>query len=632
MRTAEAAHKPHTLRSLAFAALGVVYGDIGTSPLYALKECFHTGHGIVASNHNILGILSLIFWSLVLIVVVKYLTFVMRADNRGEGGILALLALASPKGRDPKISFTTKWIISMGVLGAALLVADSTITPAISVLGAVEGVLLANPALKPAVPWIATVIIVLIFLLQKKGTATIGKIFAPFMVVWFLTIACLGVPQIFVRPDVLLALNPGRALAFFLDNGWPGFLVLGSVVLCVTGAEALYADMGHFGKPAISLAWYSLVMPSLLLNYFGQGALLLERGASVVENPFYELAPTWFLYPLVAISTSAAIIASQALISGAYSLAQQAVQLGFSPRITIIHTSEEQRGQIYIPEVNYLLMIACVGIVFSFKTSTNLAVAYGIAVVGTMLMTSILTYYTARRRWRWSLRASSALLIFCLMIDVPFLIANLHKIMDGAWVTLGIAAGVFAVMTTWKKGRGILAQHMKRDFVPISEFLDEMKTKNPHRVEGAAVFMTSNLSVVPPTLKQHFSHNKILHNHVFILSVVTDDVPEVPDTDRVELENLGDGIYEIQAHYGFMQMPNVPILIQSVTQTLKLNVPVNDTTYFLGRETLLTYGAGNMSWWRKSLFSFLTRNARSATSYFSIPPNRVVELGMQVEL
>lgn len=617
---------------MAFAALGVVYGDIGTSPLYAIKESFHIGHDLVVNRPNILGILSLVFWALALVVTVKYAWFVLRADNRGEGGVLSLLALLAPKGRDPKFSLQSKVIILLAVCGASLLVADSTITPAISVLSAVEGVLLRAPQLNQLVPPLAIGIIVSLFLLQKRGTAKIGRIFAPIMVVWFVTIALLGLRSIWLHPHILAAIDPYWAFRFFRDNGWAGFTVLGSVVLCITGAEALYADMGHFGKQAIRRAWLRLVWPALLLNYFGQGALIIELGQAGVNNPFYELAPSWFLYPLIAIATCAAIIASQAMISGAFSLAQQAVQLGFSPRLTIVHTSGETRGQIYIPEVNYLLMFTCVGVILMFRNSSNLAVAYGIAVVGAMAITSILLFFLARRRWKWSAGTAVAFLVFCLAIDIPFLVANLQKIADGAWVTLAIGAVVFAVMTTWKTGRTALAQRLRRDFVPLDDFIDEVKKKNPHRVDGTAVFMSSNLSVVPPTMLHNFTHNKILHKTVLILSVVTDDVPEVTDSERVETKQHGSGILEVQAHYGFMQTPNVVQILRAVERETDLNFNQEEVTYFLGRESLLTTGQAKIMWWRKVLFAFLTRNARPATAYFGIPPDRVVELGMQVEL
>ncbi len=623
---------PSSRAALAFAALGIVYGDIGTSPLYAIKESFHIGHDLAVNTQNVLGILSLMFWSLLLIVVVKYLTFVLRADNRGEGGVLSLIALLAPKGKDPKFSLQSRMIIMLGVIGAALLVADSTITPAISVLSAVEGVLLRAPQLHLLVPPIAIGIIVSIFLLQSRGTAKIGRMFAPFMVLWFATIALLGLRAIWQYPNILRAVDPWWAFRFFRDNGWDGFTVLGSVVLCITGAEALYADMGHFGKDAIRLAWLRLVFPALLLNYFGQGALIVNLGQAGVINPFYELAPSWFLYPLVAIATCAAVIASQAMISGTFSLAQQAVQLGFSPRLTIVHTSGETKGQIYIPEINYLLMFTCVGIILLFKNSSNLAVAYGIAVVGAMTITSVLLFFLARRRWKWGQWTALAFLLFCLAIDIPFLVANLQKIADGAWVTLAIAAAVFATMTTWKAGRKALAQRMRDDFVPLQDFLAEIKADSPRRVPGTAVFMTSNLSVVPPTLLHNFAHNKVLHETVLILSVVTDDVPEVPDAERVDVQNLGIGIQEVQAHYGFMQTPNVIQILRAVERSTGVSFVQENVTYFLGRESLLTTGHAKMMWWRKVLFAFLTRNARPATAYFGIPPDRVVELGMQVEL
>jgi KUP system potassium uptake protein len=643
------------LLKLALAALGVVYGDIGTSPLYTIKECFAPAaptpalegvlgtslHSIIKewfvlpslelSPQNVLGVLSLIFWSLTLAVVLKYLTFVMRADNRGEGGILALLALIMPR-VSPTLGWAKKGgLILLALFGTALLFADGMITPAITVLGAVEGLEVATSALQSFVVPISLGILILLFLVQKRGTAGVAAVFGPAMVLWFVTIAALGVPWIARRPEVLAAVLPWHAVRFFLDHGWNGFLILGAVVLCITGAEALYADMGHFGPRPIRLAWYTMVLPALLLNYFGQGAALLEGGKAVLSNPFFALAPASLLYPVVAIATLAAVIASQALISGSFSLAQQAMQLGYSPRLHIVHTSSEARGQIYVTEINSLLMLACCGLVLSFRSSSNLAAAYGVSVTGTMAITSILIYAVMRERWGWSrLRAGSLVGLF-LCVDLPFFVANLWKISHGGWFPLVVGLGLFSVLTTWKRGRTILADEMKKGLLPIDQFLPSLVAERPARVRGTAVFMTSNQDFVPPVLLHHFRHNKVLHEQVILLYVVTERVPEVPASERVEIKDLDHGFYQIVARYGFMQSPNVPEILRRCGAK-GLKVVEEETSYFLGRETLLTSGRSPLPRWRKALFAFLSRNARPATAFFGIPPNRVVEMGMQVEL
>ncbi len=640
---ADAKADPHThesrhadaLSKLALGALGVVYGDIGTSPLYAVKECFAREHGVDPTPGNVLGILSLVLWSLILVIVVKYTTFIMRADNHGEGGILALLALVTPRadlgapGTRARLASRSA-MIALGLFGAALLYGDGIITPAISVLSAVEGLEVATTTVHPFVVPITVAILVALFLVQKRGTAGVGAVFGPAMLLWFGSIAAAGLPWIARRPEVLGAINPLHAVWFFARHGGHGFLLLGSVVLCVTGGEALYADMGHFGARPIRLAWYGVVLPALLCNYFGQGALLLERGEAVRANPFFGLLSGAMVYPMVAVATVATVVASQALISGAYSLTQQAVQLGYCPRVTIVHTSGRAEGQIYVPEVNHFLMVACVLLVMAFRESTALAAAYGIAVTGTMSITSVL-FYKLTRQWGWPEWKSASLLALFLAIDLAFLSANVVKVREGGWVPLAIAAAVFAVMTTWKAGRRSLGRHVIANTLPMELFLDDVRTTRPHRVRGTAVFMTSSPEGAPPVLLHHFKHNKVLHEKVVMLSVQTRHVPEVPAGERIEARPLGEGFWQVIATYGFMQTPDVPEALR-LAHDSGLAIEVEGASFYLGRETLLTTGRAGMARWRKVLFAFLSRNARPASMFFNIPPNRVVELGAQIEL
>jgi KUP system potassium uptake protein len=631
-------HTPHTRRELmklALGAMGVVYGDIGTSPLYAIKECVHGPHAVIVNRANVLGILSLMIWALILIVVVKYLTFVTRAHNQGEGGILALFALVTPKGSAYSSSERPRGgvlvLLMMGLFGAGLLFGESAITPAISVLSAVEGLSLATHALDPFVIPITCGILVALFMVQRMGTGGIGRVFGPVMTVWFLSIALLGIPAIVRNPDVLHAINPWHGVMFFVNNGAHGFFLLGSVVLCITGAEALYADMGHFGRKPIQAAWFTFVFPALILNYFGQGGLLLERGQAVAANPFYGLAGGWVLYPMLFVATAATVIASQALISGIFSLTRQAVQLGYFPRVRIVHTSETEHGQIYIPEINYLLMVASVALVLGFKTSSNLAAAYGIAVTGTMIITSLLLFRVARTYWNWGMPKAIALIGLFLVIDVGFFSANVNKITSGGWFPLAGAAVTFAIMTTWRRGRGELSVAFARNSMPLQLFLDDVAATKPHRVKGTAVFMTSNIDGVPGVLLHHFKHNQVLHEQLVLLSVVTERVPKVPPREQSEVKELGHGFWQVIAHYGFMQDPDIPRLLRACHRAgLKTNPAT--TSFYLGRETLLVSGRSKMARWRKALFAFLSRNARSATSFFGLPPNRVVELGAQIEL
>ena len=636
------------LAFLSLAALGVVYGDIGTSPLYAIKECFRVEYGIQPVRENVYGVLSLIVWALILVVCVKYLVYIMRADNRGEGGILALLALLMQDGQTTKGSKRRYWLVVLGLFGAALLYGDGMITPAISVLGAMEGLQIAAPNLTTAPVVIGTVIILFaLFALQKHGTSRVGGMFGPIMLVWFISIGALGFAEIIKAPSILQAINPWWGVRFFVDHGMAAFLLLGAVVLVVTGSEALYADMGHFGKRPIRLAWFGFVFPALLLNYFGQGAILL-RDPAAVANPFYLLAPHILLYPLLVIATLAAIVASQALISGAFSLMQQSVQLGYSPRVTIVHTSSREAGQIFIPEVNDVLRVGTIVIVLAFQTTSNLSAAYGIAVTGTMVITSLLFHAVARTRWKWSAFKAAAVTGGFLIIDVALMAANMVKIEYGGWVPLAIAVAIFAMMSTWKRGRIMLNRILHSGALPLDLFLDDVMRRKPVRVPGTAVFMTSSPKGVPVVLLHHLKHNKVLHDQVVLMSILTLDVPEADDHDRVSLEKFEEGFWRLEARYGFMESPDVPDLLNRA-RVLGLRAKALDTTFYLGRERIIVLEKGekrvgrgpspdaedgpviDMSRWRKKLFVVMSRNARSATEFFNIPPNRVVELGAQVE-
>jgi len=620
------------LIKVSLGALGVVYGDIGTSPLYALKECLTGPHGTSPTPDNVLGILSLVFWSLVLVVVVKYITFITRADNQGEGGILALLAILAPRGTTAKKLTPRVAMVLLGLFGAALLYGDGIITPAVSVLGALEGLEVVTTAFKPLVVPVTIGVLVGLFLVQQRGTAKVGALFGPVMMLWFVCIAAVGVPWIVKNPKVLQAVSPHHAIRFFAHHKLHGFLALGAVVLCITGGEALYADMGHFGRRSIRLAWYAVVLPALLLNYFGQGALMLSRGASIT-NPFYEMVPRFALYPMLVIATAAAVIASQALISGVFSLTRQAVQLGYWPRVTIKHTSGDAEGQIYVPEMNYALMLGCVWLVFAFRVegSSGLAAAYGIAVTGTMGITSILFGAVAQERWGWSARRTYLHVGLFLLVDLSFFGANLAKFVNGGWIPIVLAVAIYVLMTTWKAGRQALEEFVMSASLPIDLFMMDLESQRPPRVKGTAVFMTSNPEGAPVVLLHHFKHNKVLHEQVVLLSVVTDRVPEVPRQKRVQVKEMGQGFYQVIAHYGFMQMPNVPDVLRCCRDA-GLVTAESDTSYYLGRETLLNTGKSGLWQWRKALFGVLSRNARPATQFFGIPANRVVEMGAQIEI
>ncbi len=615
------------LAGLTVTALGVVFGDIGTSPLYALRECFHGPHAIALTPGNVLGVLSLIVWSLVLVITVKYIAFVMRADNRGEGGILALMALALQGQHGERRRYI---LVTVGLFGAALLYGDGVITPAISVLSAVEGLQIATPVFSHYVIPITIVILLLVFLVQHKGTAAVGKVFGPVTALWFLSLAALGVHGIVQHPAVLGAMNPLHAVRYFSENGLHGAAVLGSVFLVVTGGEALYADMGHFGTRPIRLAWFSLVLPALLLNYFGQGALLVTR-PETAANPFYRLAPGWALYPLVVLATLATVIASQALISGAYSLTRQAVQLGYSPRFEIIHTSEKEIGQIYIPGVNWMLLVGVIALVLGFGSSSRLAAAYGIAVTMTMIITTVLAFFVARYVWNWSLAVSLGICAFFLAIDVSFFGANLLKFTDGGWFPILVALVVFTLLTTWKKGRAILAERLRTQTFPLDLFLSNLGSNPPTRVPGVAVFMTGNPHGTPPALMHNLKHNKVLHDRIVLLTASTAEVPHVRPEERIQFTPLEHGVFRVVATFGFMETPDVPELLGQL-QKYGLEFRMMETTFFLGRETLIPSRKPGMALWREALFAWMSRNAHSATAFFNLPPNRVVELGTQIEL
>jgi KUP system potassium uptake protein len=616
------------LVGLSIGALGVVYGDIGTSPLYALRECFSGAEGLAVTPANIEGVLSLICWSLILVISIKYLVFILRADNNGEGGILALTALVTPM--RASAAGGRAILIALGLFGAALLYGDGMITPAISVLSAVEGLGVATPLFEPYIIPLTILILLGLFFFQQRGTGGLGAVFGPLTLIWFIVLGVLGAMNIFHGPEVLLAVNPWSAVVFFAQNGIHGFLVLGSVFLVVTGGEALYADMGHFGPKPIKLAWFSIALISLLLNYFGQGALLI-RNPAAAENPFYHMAPSWALYPLVGIATIATVIASQAVISGAFSLTMQAVQLGYSPRLDIQHTSQTERGQIYLPFVNKVLMICCIGLVLGFRSSSNLASAYGIAVTTTMGITTLLFFVVARYNWQWSLWRAVLLCGLFMVFDLSFFGANIVKIENGGWFPLLVAGIIFALMSTWKWGRAILGRRLMAGTIPVKDFIDNVLAHPPLRVPGAAVFMSGNPRGTPSALLHNLKHNHVLHELVILVSVETAEVPHVSEDERVSVERLSEGVYRMIIHYGFMEDPNVPKALQKVNLDGWRYNPMK-TTFFLGRETLLAKETAAMWGIREQLFVFMSRNSRNATDFFGLPPNRVVELGMQVQL
>ena len=612
---------------VALAAMGVVFGDIGTSPLYTMKEVFNEHHGLAVTPDNVLGVLSLVFWALTIVVSLKYVVFIMRADNRGEGGIMALTSLALRTTRSPRLASA---MAAVGLFGAALFYGDGVITPAISVLSAVEGLEVATPAFKPYVLPISLVVLTGLFLIQSKGTARVGAVFGPVMLFWFATLGVLGAMNVVRHPDVLRAINPAYALAFFEANRGLGFLALGAVVLAITGGEALYADMGHFGRRPIKMAWFGFVFPALYLNYLGQGALILDD-PEAVKNPFYLLVPEPLLYPMVALSTLATIIASQAVISGAFSLTKQAVQLGYSPRIHVVHTSEKEVGQIYVPNVNWMLLGAVVALVLGFHSSSALASAYGIAVTLTMMIDTVLAFFVVRTLWNWGLGTSLAFLLAFFAVDFAFFSANTVKIFDGGWFPLALGLAIHTLLMTWKRGRAALTERMRIDTMPLDLFIQSMFHDPPIRVPGTGVFMTTAPDGVPRALLHNLLHNKVLHARVVLVNVITDDVPYVPVGERVRVEELDFGFYRVFVRYGFKDDPDIPAAL-ALCESQGLPFELMESSFFLGRETLIPKTGSSLGLWRERLFILMFRNAHSAADFFCIPANRVVEFGTQVEL
>ena len=618
------------LGALTLGAIGVVFGDIGTSPLYALKESFNPAHGIPLNESTVLGILSLMFWSLMTLVSVKYLVFMMRADNKGEGGILALTALAQRC--YPFSSRNRWWVGALGIFGAAMFFGDAVITPAISVLSAVEGLKVVSPALGQYVMPIAIGIIVALFAIQRQGTAAIGKLFGPAMVVWFVIIFLLGIVQVAENPSVLMAINPFYSFQFLLAYKFHAFVVLGSVVLCVTGAEALYADMGHFGRTPIRYAWFIMVWPALLINYFGQGALVLAN-PDAVTNPFFLMVPNWALIPMIGLATAATVIASQAVISGAYSMSKQAIQLGYLPRFAIKHTNDKEAGQIYVPFINWAMLVAIIGLVLAFKNSDNLAAAYGIAVTMTMLMATLLLYVVMTRIWKWNKWLVYALTAVLAGNDIMFMSACLLKFADGGWFPVAMGIVIFTIMSTWWRGRQIVRNITNDSAMPLKLFIESISLSPPHKVSGTGIFMTLNTNNgVPNAMLHNLKHNKVLHERVVVLSVVNEDIPYVPKEDYVWIEDLGHGFWRITGHYGFKEQPDIPTLLADC-KLQSMSFDMMETSFFINRETLIaTPNNGGMVMWREHLFVWMSHLAGKASDYFRIPTNRVVELGTQIEI
>ena len=614
--------------ALTIAAIGVVFGDIGTSPLYTMREAFNERYGLAATPDNVLGVLSLIFWSLIIVVTLKYVYFMMRANNRGEGGMMALLALvlrATKRGSKKRLL-----LITLGLFGAAMFYGDGMITPAISVLSAVEGLEVAAPALRPFIIPVTVVIVILLFLFQQKGTASVGALFGPVTVVWFAVLALLGIASIIKNPAIFAALSPTYAVGFFVNNAFAGFLAMGAVVLAITGTEGIYTDMGHFGKKPIRIAWSLWVLPALLLNYFGQGALIL-RDPAALEHPFYYLAPAWALYPLVGLATMATVIASQAVISGTYSLTRQAIQLGYCPRMDVFHTSESEIGQIYMPWINWSLLVAVIILVIGFGSSSNLASAYGVAVTGMMAIDTILAYFVVTTLWKWSKWIAAPLAIAFLCIDLTFFSANSVKLVQGGWFPIAVAIVLFTLFTTWYRGRQILHRQLAPGAIGVEPFIESITAHPPTRVPGTAVFLTTATEGVPHALLHNLNHNKVLHERVVLLTVKTQEIPHVAREDRVEVKPLSGDFYRITVYYGFKDQPDVPAALELAgAQGLDFNMM--ETSFFLSRQTLVPKLGKDMSIWREKIFAVMSRNASSATGFFNIPANRVVELGARVEL
>jgi KUP system potassium uptake protein len=617
------------LAQMSLSALGVVFGDIGTSPLYALRECFHGDYGIAPTQGNVLGVLSLMFWALVMIVTLKYLTFILRADNNGEGGIIALTALVRGK-KNPRAKGGRWGLVAVGLFGACLLYGDGMITPAISVLSAVEGIRIITPLFRPYVIPLTAVILACLFFLQRRGTAKVGGLFGPVILVWFCTIAVLGFVQIVRCPHVLVAVSPWHGVKFLLANSLHGFVVLGAVFLVVTGAEALYADMGHFGKLPIRLTWTGLVFPALVLNYFGQGALLLG-GPQESHHPFYALVPSWMMIPMVLLATLATIIASQAVITGSFSLTRQAIQLGYLPRMRVTQTSATLIGQIYVAPINWLLMICTIGLVIGFQSSSHLAAAYGVAVTSTMLITTSLFFVVLQKRWGWSRLRAGMLAGLFFLVDFPFFSANISKIFHGAWFPLIIGVMFFVVMLTWERGREILAEQISTLTLSFGEFEKSLEVEAPQKIRGEAIFLTGNPQVVPLALIHNLHHNKVLHSEIALLHIKTEDIPRVPNQQKVEVEKLGGGFFRVIAHYGFMEEPKVDNIL-SLSREKGLEFNMESVSFFLGREKLTISDKPRMSRWRSNLFAFMSRNSMDVPSYFGIPQNQIIEVGVPLQL
>lgn len=615
---------------LALGALGVVFGDIGTSPLYALRECFGSEHGLPLNYDNVMGILSLIFWTMMIIINFKYMTLILRADNKGEGGILSLMALAIRSLSDATNAKRKVFLVVLGIFGAALLYGDGVITPAISVLSAVEGLEYITKGFKPFVIPVTIFVLTMLFLVQRFGTGRIGVVFGPVIFIWFIVLGVLGIYGISLNPEVLWAVSPTYAMEFIIRNGMDAFFIMGSVFLVVTGGEALYADMGHFGRRPIRYSWFVMAFPGLVLNYFGQGGLLLSN-PDAIANPFYFLAPKWAMAPLVLLSMMATVIASQALISGVFSLTRMAIQLGFWPRITIVHTSSYEIGQIYIPSMNWALFAGVIWLVITFKSSSQLASAYGISVTGTMVITAVLAFEVARQRWGWGMVKALSIFGVFLAIDLVFFSANVVKIPHGGWVSLAMAAVIYTLMTTWQKGRRTLYRKLKERSVSVEDFCQKLLQTPPIRISGTAIYMAGDPWGVPVPLLHNLKHNKVLHERVAILTIMTKEVPLVSKQNRVEIQEIIPNFYRILVYYGFLEIPKMKHILEALRQN-NIHFNIGETTFVLGRETILPSNEPNMPLWRERLFAFMSKNAARPTAYFKIPPNQVIEVGIQVEI
>jgi KUP system potassium uptake protein len=621
-------HTKSSLAALSVAAVGIVYGDIGTSPLYTMQEVFAEKHGLALTQHNIFGIVSLILWGLIFIVSLKYVTLVLRASNRGEGGIMALTALSLESvSKNSKMYFP---LTVLGVVGASLFYGDGVVTPAMSVLSAIEGIQVATPTLKSYVVPLTVIVLIVLYSLQSKGTAGIGKLFGPVMLLWFAVLAAMGLYNIIRVPLILTAFNPFYAFEFLTGHGWVAFIALGAVVLAFTGSEALYADMGHFGSKPIRTAWFVVVFPALALNYLGQGALLIIE-PTAVENPFYHQLDDWSVYPLVILATMAAVIASQATISGTFSMTKQAISLGFLPRMKIVHTSAKEIGQIYIPVVNWLQLTVVICAVIGFGSASNLASAYGIANTGTMLVTSILTFFVLRFGWKYNLYLTIAATSFFLVIDIALFSSNTLKIISGGWFPIALGTVICTVMLTWRRGRTLVFDNLKKHAIPLEEFLSSLFESPPIRVHGTAVFLRGEADGVPHALLHNLSHNKILHERVIFLTLHNKDIPWVPFSERIKITDLGNSCYQIDVFYGFKNEPDIPNALE-LCAPYGLAFEPMETSYFISRQTIISTPGSGMAMWREGLFVTMSRNARDAADYYQIPSNRVIEVGSQVEI